>query len=357
MTKNLTVLAGKEAYEIIRTNGLKPEQVTVVAGAAGGPKWLVLNRLDRVLFGEFFKHRNKPLYLIGSSIGAWRFATVCQSDPIAAQQKFELAYINQRYETKPGPTEVTVESRRIMASFLDEVGIREVLSHPVFKISFMAVRCRWPASQDSQALLGLALLAALGFNLLHRPWLKWQFERTLFHLPQANPPYLTTSAFPINRVLLTPGNFREALLASGSIPLVMEGIKQIAGAPAGTYRDGGLIDYHMDIPYQVGTDEIVLFPHFTERIVPGWLDKWLKWRKPSPEHMKNVLLIAPSADFIARLPNQKIPDRNDFKLYRGRDDDRIRDWYRVVAQGELLAAEFAELVLSGKIKQAVKPLQ
>jgi hypothetical protein len=356
MTKNLIFLAGKNAYNSIKINGLNPNKVTVIAGAAGGPKWLVLNRLDRLLFTEFFKNRTEPLYLIGSSIGAWRFATICQSDPIAARQKFEFAYINQRYETKPSPSEVTAESRRIMDSFLGEAGIRDILKHPVFKISFMAVRCKWPASEDTKGKLTLGLLAALGFNLIRRPWLKWQFERTLFHLPQINLPYLISSEFPINRVKLTPENFKEALLASGSIPLVMEGIRQIPEAPAGTYRDGGLIDYHMDLPYQTSEDELVLFPHFTEKIVPGWLDKTLKWRKPNSDHMKNVVLVAPTRDFISRLPNRKIPDRNDFKLYRGRDDDRIRDWYQVVDQGEKLASEFAETVLSGKIRQVIKPL-
>ncbi len=36
------VKAGSQALEIIRDEGLRPERVRVVAGAAGGPKWLVL---------------------------------------------------------------------------------------------------------------------------------------------------------------------------------------------------------------------------------------------------------------------------------------------------------------------------
>jgi len=135
----------------------------------------------------------------------------------------------------------------------------------------------------------------------------------------------------------------------------MEGIKDIQGAPTGIYRDGGIIDYHLDIPFDVEENDIVLYPHFTNRVIPGWLDKALKWRTPDPEHMKNVLMISPSEDYITSLPNRKIPDRNDFWLYKNRDKDRIRDWKTVVKKGQVLADEFAELVLSGKIKEVVTP--
>ena len=49
---------------------------------------------------------------------------------------------------------------------------------------------------------------------------------------------------------LTPDNLRAALLASGSIPLLMEGVR-IPGAP-GVYRDGGSADYHLDLDYGPG---------------------------------------------------------------------------------------------------------
>ena len=357
MTKNLIFLAGKDAYRTIKESGLNSDSVKTIAGAAGGPKWLVLNRFDRMLFPEFFKYRQKPLYLIGSSIGAWRFAAMCQDNPVEAQQRFEDAYIHQRYSSKPNAKEVSVESNRIIDVFLNNNAVEEILSNPVFKIGFISVRCRWPSTSDSKKLLGTGLLLAYGANLLHRNLLKIQFERTLFHHPVINPPYFNDNRFSLNKVTLTSENFTTALLSSGSIPLVMEGMKDIPGAPKGTYRDGGLIDYHMDIPFQAESDEIILFPHFSNRIVPGWLDKALKWRKPGVENMKNVLLVAPSQEYIENLPNRKIPDRKDFFLYNGRDEERFQDWKTVVTEGQKLADEFMDVVESGRIKDRIKPLE
>ena len=62
MADHLTLFAGKKALEIIRGEGLQPERISAVASAAGGPKWLVLSRLDRALFGSFFPGpENAPL--------------------------------------------------------------------------------------------------------------------------------------------------------------------------------------------------------------------------------------------------------------------------------------------------------
>ena len=60
MAENLTLFAGKTALGIIRDEGLDPRRISIVASAAGGPKWLVLNGLDRALFGAFFQGRTAP---------------------------------------------------------------------------------------------------------------------------------------------------------------------------------------------------------------------------------------------------------------------------------------------------------
>lgn len=70
----LQVLAGPRARAHIEQNGLRPDDIRVMVGASGGPKWLCLAALDEYLFGEFFAGRNQPLDLLGSSSGAWRFA-------------------------------------------------------------------------------------------------------------------------------------------------------------------------------------------------------------------------------------------------------------------------------------------
>ena len=71
MSRSLKILAGPDALADLREHGLAPERVRVVVGASGGPKWLVLSRLDQVIFGLFRAvQRTDPLHLLCSSIGS-----------------------------------------------------------------------------------------------------------------------------------------------------------------------------------------------------------------------------------------------------------------------------------------------
>jgi len=356
-TENLVFLAGKKAFSKIREEGLKPEMVKVIAGAAGGPKWLVLNNLDRVIFSAWFKMRTKPLFLIGSSIGAWRFAAASQNNHKKAIDRFQSGYLDQQYSSNPGPEEVTRETIRIMDGFLDDRKINEILQHPYMRLNIMAVRSKWAVSGDKKMFLASGLLAAMLFNIISRKLLRFFFERALFYDERTLPPFWKMDGFPIKKIPVKEDNLRKALLASGSIPIIMSGVDNIAHAPKGTYRDGGVIDYHMDIPF-LGKDEgIVLYPHYTDRIIPGWLDKKLFWRKPSLSNMDRVLLIAPSEKFIERLPRKKIPDRNDFQHFKGRDAERIECWKTVIKKSERLGHEFLEAVETGKIRELIKPMR
>ena len=157
-------------------------------------------------------------------------------------------------------------------------------------------------------------------------------------------------------VPLTAANTKKALLASGTIPLLMAGVASISGARPGTYWDGGMMDYHLNLPFAAGADDIVLFPHYMDRIIPGWLDKHLPWRKAAPENMDAVLLVAPSAEFVDRLPLKKIPDRTDFYRFKGRDDQRMAYWRTVAETSRQLADAFDAAVSAGTIREKVRPL-
>lgn len=357
MLKHINLRAGESALAKIKDAGLSPDDVKIVAGAAGGPKWLVLANLDRALFGRWFSGRKPPLHLIGASIGSWRFAAVSQNDPLAAINRLEYAYIHQFYDSRPTPSEVSREGEKILSTMMDEGGDAQVLTHPFLRLNIMSVRSRRITGHENKAALvpGL-MLAALG-NIISRRLLKLFFERALFYDPRDLPPFYEMEEFPIQRVGLSRENLRPALMASGSIPLVMSGVTDIPGAPAGTYRDGGVIDYHLNIPFLHGDDGIVLYPHFTNRIIPGWLDKQLSWRRPSMANMKNVLLITPSRNFLSRLPHQKIPDRNDFYKFKGQDSERIAYWNTAVNKGQKMADEFMELVESGRIREFIRPIE
>jgi len=124
---------------------------------------------------------------------------------------------------------------------------------------------------------------------------------------------------------------------------VLEAVTGIAHAPAGSYWDGGIIDYHLHLPYP-RADGLVLYPHFVDHIVPGWLDKAFRWRRARGSWLDNVVLVAPSPEFIAALPNRKLPDRGDFKRYGLDNETRIRDWTRAIGESGRLAEAFARWV-------------
>ncbi|RJQ87338.1 MAG: patatin-like phospholipase family protein [Desulfobacteraceae bacterium] len=350
----LCIYAGEKARGIIRDEGLRPDRVRIVAGAAGGPKWLVLHGLDR-RWPLFFAHRTKPLFLIGASIGAWRFLCAVLGD--GALDRFREGYIEQRYEHKPSTAEVTGQTWCILRHLLADHSPGEALSHAFYRMSVLTVRSRHLIQSGRKVVQGLGLTGAALANLARRKWLKYFFERSLFYDGRDIPPFLGMNDFPTQKTLLTPANLLQATIASGSIPLVMQGIPDIPGAKAGIYLDGGIVDYHIDIDY-LGADDhhLVLYPHYTDRIVPGWLDKHLTWRTPRSERTQNLVLVSPSREFVQALPYAKIPDRNDFALFFKRDGERIAYWRTAVEASERLGEEFFEAVQSGRIRELVRPL-
>lgn len=350
------IKAGPEALKIIRDEGLRPGRIQVVAGAAGGPKWLVLYHLDRLLLSGFYTQREKPLHFIGSSIGAWRFAALCQNDGASALDRFCEAYIHQVYNGVPTPAEVSAESRRIMDHYVDDKAIDEILTNPSGRINILAVRCRHLSACEDNGRIGLGLAAAALANVFSRRLLKGFFKRSLFRDARGVPPLELGGNLPFRQYPLSRYNLKQVLLASGSIPLVMSGVRQISGAAPGVYRDGGMIDYHLDLPYRPDASSLVLMPHYSGKIIPGWLDKKLKWRKPARENMERVVMIAPSPDFVRQLPGAKIPDRTDFKTFFQKDAERIATWKQVVAMCRPPAEAFMELVESGRIKEKVQPM-
>jgi len=354
MSHNLIFRAGDKAIQRLRDGGLHSDEISTIAGAAGGPKSLILTHLDITLFSHFFAARNAPLFLIGSSIGSWRFAAACRSDPTDALQIFQEEYISQQYSDHPSPSEISQKSREFRDILLRNGGADEILRHPSFRLGIMSSRCRGLLARERRSLQMTGVFMTFLLNMFHRHMLGYCTDRVLFNDPRSCPPFSFGRDIPFHRVDLTHTNIADALLASGSIPVIMHGVSGIHGAPPGLYRDGGIIDYHMDIPFD--ENGIVLFPHYMERIIPGWFDKRLGWRKPAKKHMENVLLVAPSHAFINTLPSGKIPDRKDFTTFRGHDDERRLYWRKTLAQGERLGDEFLEAVTTGELSRRVKPL-
>ncbi|MFC1669827.1 patatin-like phospholipase family protein [Spirochaetota bacterium] len=356
MSGNLHIAAGKKALSIIRTQGLKPEMVKVMAGAAGGPKWLVLSGLDQAICSNFIKYRSSPLFFMGSSIGAWRFAAYCHRDPLSAVKRLQSVYISQRYSEKPTTDEISRETLRVMNDFVGHKGIDEILDNPLFRLNILSSRCRGVVKVGNRAVLTAVLGLAALFNMVNRKLLGIFFNRALFYDSRNKPPFFNMNDFKTETISLSKKNLRPAMMASAAIPLVINAVKDIPGAESGVYRDGGMIDYHHDIPFLNDENGIVLYPHYSDQIIPGWFDKPLKWRRPGNENIENVVLVSPSRSFIDKLPFRKIPDRKDFKNFKGNDVERVAYWEKVTRESHLLGDEFINLVETEKISEVIKPL-
>jgi hypothetical protein len=339
------LLAGANAARRIREEGLRPDQVSTLIGASGGPKWLVISQLDRVLIGEFFRGRQEPIATLGSSIGSFRNMCYAMEDPLAALERLEHGYVNQVYDSgKPTPEEITATAGKILEAVLAGDGARQVAENPVWHSHFVTVRGRGPLASERRAVLAPALLTSALANAVNRNSLSAFWDRVVFHAGAE--PLVRFRNLRTVDVTLSEENVCPAVLASGSIPLVMAGIRDPHGAPRGNYRDGGITDYHFDLGFE-RPGGLALYPHFFPYMVPGWFDKSLTWRWVRGGAMADTLLIAPSPGFVASLPYGKIPDRDDF--VRLSTDERLKYWNAVVSASRQVAEDFYELWQTGAI--------
>ncbi len=338
--------AGPAAFEDIRKRGFSSERIGTIAGASGGAKWLVLSQLDRVMVNEVLPAIAGPVHLIGSSIGSWRFACYAQDDPLAAIERFEEAYLAQTYSDKPDVAEITAKTREILKHVIGPQGAQQIVEHARCRLHIMTVRCGYLTATDWRPLLTAGLLIAAAGNVFSRRSLGLFFSRALFFDSRELPPFYNASGFPLHRVPLTAENLGDAVMASGAIPLVIAGVRDIAGAPPGMYRDGGVIDYHLDLPLS-DPDRLTLFPHFFEQLTPGWFDKPLRYRRHGSDATDRTVLICPSPEFIASLPHGKVPDRHDFVNFE--PAERERNWRRVVAECGRLADELHDVLANDRL--------
>lgn len=347
----LDIYAGDNALKSIKENGFTPDLFTSFLGASGGPKWFTLFGLDKYLFSEFFNERKQLFNIIGSSAGAFRAACFAQKDPISAINRLATCYAETVYSEKAKPEEITSKAIELLDEVFGESGIDEIINNPVMKAHFIVAKSKGLTAFNNKLSQGSGLVGSYLLNKINRKLLRYQYERFVYQTPSS---YLTIDDpynFSTRYIDLTPNNIKQALLASGSIPLVMQGIKDIHGSPKGMYRDGGIIDYHFDfdLPKSNG---LILYPHFTAQPKAGWFDKSSS-RKVLKKHYDNTVMLVPSAAFIASLPYQKIPDRTDFTELDAKT--RIIYWKTVLAQTDILAESLHNLINKQDLEK-IKPL-
>jgi hypothetical protein len=335
--------AGPRALRPLLEHGITPGDIACLPAAAGGPKGLALLPLDRLLLQHGWLPEDSPIEMIGASIGAWRMAALAQRDPLAALDRVQHAYVHEQcYEPRPSTAAVSGICRRIARAARGEVALR---CRSRVRLSIVTARARGPLQGRESR---LAFARAVASNAIARSRLGGCLERVVFDAGDGPSVFDGGSfdAFGLVRVPLEEGNAEDALLASGTIPLLAAPVRDITGAPPGQYWDGALIDYHLLLPYpdRTRSDGIVFYPHFNAFVTPGWLDKHLPWRRAPRAHpwLDSTLLVTPSPAFLATLPHGKLPDRQDFYRYGPDHAGRIRAWETAIAE----CGRFADAVLA-----------
>ncbi|AXQ21016.1 patatin-like phospholipase family protein [Acinetobacter wuhouensis] len=349
----LTIQAGSLAKQLIQKEGLQAHYVDMIPGAAGGPKGIGLMGLDQAIFGDFLQRAKQRRYLIGSSVGAWRFASlIAQGEKKGAEQLAEL-YINLPFHKGMKIAEIEKISRDMLHGILGDQS-EKLVTHPDYHLAIIAAKAVHIFQSDQKLALYGSLLGIIGSNAISRNHLNKFMQRVISqpeHFPQFK---IQDDAFTTHYVNFNTDNVADWLMASGSIPGVTPAVKNIADAPQGAYRDGGLIDYHIDLPFN--SKGIVLYPHFTDSITPGWFDKMFKSRKANPENQARTLLLSPSAEYLKSLPLGRLPDRKDFVMKGLSDSERKKLWRQSVAESQRMGDEFLELVEKQNFTEHVKLL-
>lgn len=337
----LTIQAGSLAKQLIEKEGLQAHHVDMIPGAAGGPKGIGLMGLDQAIFGEFLPQAKQRRFLIGSSVGAWRFAgIVAQGEKLGPEKLAEL-YINLPFKKGMKIADIEKISRDMLHGILGDQTQR-LVDHPDYHLTIIAAKAEHLFQSDHKFALYSSLLGIIGSNAISRDHLNKFMQRVICQ-PTDFPQFkIQDDAFKTHYLNFNTDNVADWLMASGSIPAVTPAVKNIADAPEGAYRDGGLIDYHIDLPFE--SKGIVLYPHFTDSITPGWFDKMFKSRRANPQNQARTLLISPSQDYLNSLPLGRLPDRKDFVLKGLSDAERKKLWTQSVAESQRMGDEFLELL-------------
>lgn len=347
--RELRVLAGSQAYELIKDGGFDWDEIGVYFGAAVGPRWLIASGFDLTLLKHEALGKKYPVLLIGASAGAWRLSTWTMPEAENSYRALMEAYITVTYTERDTPRTIKESLAHIINQAIEDEAIPFALRHPRYRLAIITARAKHLASSSSKIIQSAGFGLCYLFNLISSDTIFAFVDRVVFYSGPCPPP--CERGYTVS---LSPVNFKTALLASGAIPLVVEGVKDIFGAPSGIYRDGGLTDYQLNstLPPLAETGLTLCFLH-QEKIIPRWLDKKLN-RGPDPERIKKTILIVPSPELVARLPGGKVPEREDFINYLSDPQKRIKNWREAVDRCSHLGEVFMELVESKKIKDCVE---
>ena len=343
-------LAGSQARKSLAESGADPDTFTLMLAASGGPRWLGLVGIDQALRG-YLTARRTPIPTLGASSGAWRLAALAADEDGQTYRELIHEYIEQRYEGRPTPGEVSDVCRDYLSRLFTPKRIESILSHPQFQLNFTtALMAReFPTKWNTLASVVLATL----YNAVDRRLLGLHFRRAVFSTlphPQNSPLATSWDAIPSITVPLTSRNFLPGILATGSIPTVLSGESNIEGSDSGHHFDGGLLDYH----FELESPGPILYPHFSDDPIPGWMDRFFPFRRISRQARSQLCIVMPSKEMLARFPTGDYPSRHHFKQFD--NNHRIKLWRETVKQNQLLEQELILCLESGDLTRIIEPL-
>lgn len=349
----LSIRVGQLARQHIRSEGLQARHVDTIPGAAGGPKGIGIHGLDQAIFGDFLAKAPQRRTLIGSSIGSWRFASIAAHGAKHGTDLLADLYTHLQFHKKMTRDEVGQVCREMLHQLIHSKE-QNIIEHPEYHLSILAVKSSHIFKSDRTLALMASVFGIVASNAIARPKMNVFMQRVIAQSQHERPFKIKNDGFKTHYFDLTPDNLEDWLMASASIPIAVPAVRNIADAPQGAYRDGGLIDYHIDLPFQ--SQGLVLYPHFSDSIIPGWFDKMLKNRKSNPVNQARTVLISPSEAYLKSLPLGRLPDRKDFALKGLDQTKRIQLWKQSIAESQRLGDAFLDLIEKQQFESVLQDL-
>ncbi len=356
----MVIQAGPRALAHIQKNGLSPNDVAAIFGAAGGAKWLSIVGLDLAVFTQFMAGRTKqtPVDLYGTSIGAYKLAATARKNAADALTTLAENYLIQSFADGLGLEVFVSNAAKIRNQVLGgEEGISEIINNPRYHLHIGASRCHGFLNSSNQHLQTLSMTAAGLKAIFSARHLVGHADRVVFSDTRSKHEFEARDGFPILHKALTADSLPDAMSASAAVPVYMRGIR-FADDPGHLYRDGGLIDYH-PVPgaFWPQSDGLILYPHFFEYCKLRWFDKFLpSWRRAPTRLLDNVVLVSPSRAYVASLPDAHLPTSRGFVKYLHNEEVRFDKWRTIVTRSNELGSLFVDAYESGDIAAQIKPL-
>jgi hypothetical protein len=348
--------AGTSALAALRRHGgLALEEVEALVLPAIGPKWLVLSGFDRALMraGWLAPQASRRLLLFGASAGAWRGFALAASEPLLAHDRLLASYCAQRFTRTDNAAAISDAYRQVLGGAFTDADRAAAVAHPRLDLAVATVRARGLLGKFEQRNAQAALLGLAGFlNALAARSQALFYERVVFATTgAATHPLLNGGHGTV--APLRADNVLDVALASGTVPMYMQSVRGIEGAPAGAYLDGGFSDYHLNRP-AAGSGITILFLH-QRRIVPSWLDKFLPWRTLDRRALDRLLLVYPDPEFVRGLPGGAVPTREDFHRFEHEPEQRIERWKKAAAQsgelGDAFIRDWGDGTLASRVRE------